>query len=243
MLMKFPTIVGSMRRRILVNYRVDPDVIQRLLPARFRPKLHAGRAVAGICLIRLEHIRPKMLPEIVGINSENTAHRIAVLWDDDSGNIREGVFIPRRDTDSTLNHLLGGRVFPGEHHKAAFRIAESEVDIDITMQSRDAQVTVMVAGRVADSLPPSSIFESVSASSAFFESGRLGYSVTSNPCRLDGLVLETDEWRVQPLEITKVQSSYFAENSMFPQGSAEFDHALIMRNVVHEWHAAPDLFV
>ena len=45
-------IHGIIRRRLLVNFRVEPAVIQRLLPARFRPKVHAGHAVAGICLIR-----------------------------------------------------------------------------------------------------------------------------------------------------------------------------------------------
>ena len=56
--MRLPTIEGIIRRRILVNFRVDPQVIQSVLPSRFRPKLHQGQAIAGICLIRLEHIRP-----------------------------------------------------------------------------------------------------------------------------------------------------------------------------------------
>ncbi|MDQ3009459.1 MAG: DUF2071 domain-containing protein [Acidobacteriota bacterium] len=77
--MKLPAIEGIIRRRILVNYRVSPEVIQRLLPSRFRPKLYAGYAVAGICLIRLEHMRPQNLPAVVGISSENAAHRIAML--------------------------------------------------------------------------------------------------------------------------------------------------------------------
>ena len=113
--MKLPTIQGVIRRRILANFRVEPAVMQRQLPPRFRPKLHKGFAVAGICLIRLEHIRPQRMPEIIGLSSENAAHRVAVLWDEDNES-REGVYISRRDTDSQINHLLGGRVFPGEHH-------------------------------------------------------------------------------------------------------------------------------
>jgi hypothetical protein len=242
-MLRLPTITGLIRRRILVNFRVDPDVIRRVLPSRFRPKLHSGHAVAGVCLIRLEHIRPKMLPEFVGLSSENAAHRVAVLWNDDQGKAQEGVFIPRRDTDSNLNHLLGGRIFPGEHHKAAFTINESEGNIDFSMKSNDGAVAVAVAGHVAEALPRSSIFRSLSASSAFFESGSMGYSVTSDPCRLDGIVLDTKEWRVQPLEMANVFSSYFADESIFPPGSAKFDHALIMRNIAHEWHNAADLDV
>jgi hypothetical protein len=106
---------------MLVNFRVDPHVMQRHLPSRFRPKLHKDYAVAGICLIRLEHIRPKLFPMIAGFNSENAAHRVAVLWEDEGHQLREGVFIPRRNTNSLINHLGGGKIFPGEHHRASFK--------------------------------------------------------------------------------------------------------------------------
>src|SRR5262245_31593850 len=241
--MRLYTIEGIIRRRILVNYRVDPTAIQRLLPSRFRPKLYEGRAVAGICLIRLEHIRPKVLPAFIGINSENAAHRIAVLWDDEQGATREGVFIPRRDTNSEINHLMGGRIFPGEHNKAAFTVQESETKISFSMESRDGQVKVDLVGRTSDALPNSSVFTSLSAASSFFEPGSLGYSVTGDAHRLDGLELETKIWRVEPLTLDRVNSSFFANEERFPKGSVEFDHALIMRNIPHEWHSASDLYV
>jgi uncharacterized protein DUF2071 len=241
--MRLPTIEGTIRRRILVNYRVDPMVIRRILPSRFRPKLYEGRAIAGVCLIRLEHIRPKILPAFIGINSENAAHRIAVLWDDEQGVTREGVFIPRRDTNSEINHLMGGRIFPGEHNKAEFTVQESETEILFSMESRDGEIKVDLAGRISDALPNSSVFPSLSAASSFFETGSLGYSVTGAARRLDGIELETKEWRVEPLKIDRVDSSFFADEERFPKGSVEFDHALIMRNIAHEWHSASDLYV
>jgi hypothetical protein len=216
--------------------------MQQHLPARFRPKLHDGFAIAGICLIRLEHVRPKLLPEVVGLSSENAAHRTAVFWDD--GDVaREGVFISRRDTNSQLNHLLGGRVFPGEHHQASFEITESNSEIKLSMKSADAAVSIEIEGGKALELPPSSIFSSLAEASAFFEAGSLGYSVTGEPDRLDGLRLETEEWRVEPLEVKRVFSSYFCDEGKFPKDSIEFDHALIMRDVQHEWHSADDLYV
>jgi len=240
--MRLPTIEGIIRRRLLVNFRVDPEVIQRLLPPRFRPKLHQGKAIAGICLIRLEDIRPRMLPRIVGVSSENAAHRIAVQWDDD-GRVQEGVFIPRRDTNSQLNHLLGGHVFPGEHHKAEFNVKETDDEIALSMKSQDGDCLVEVVGKISDRLPQTSVFGSLAETSAFFEAGSLGYSVTKNAHRLDGLRLRTKEWLVEPLEMQEVYSSYFADETRFPKGSAEFDHALIMKNIAHEWHTASDLHV
>lgn len=159
--MKLPTIQGVIRRRILANFRIDPQIMQQQLPSRFRPKLHDGFAVAGICLIRLEHIRPKLVPEIIGLNSENAAHRVAVLWDE-SGITREGVFISRRDTNSQLNHLLGGRVFPGEHHQASFNITESDSEITLAMESVDAAVKVEIEGQINIQQTPTSRSQSVS---------------------------------------------------------------------------------
>ena len=119
--MYIPTLEGLIDRRLLVNYRVDPDYLQRLLPAPFRPKLIHGMGIGGICLIRLKQLRPRGLPAPLGFSSENAAHRIAVEWEE-QGQRREGVYIPRRDTASQFNTLIGGRLFPGVHHHARFEV-------------------------------------------------------------------------------------------------------------------------
>lgn len=216
--------------------------MQSQLPARFRPKLHDGFAVAGICLIRLESIRPNVFPSLIGISSENAAHRVAVSWDEE-GETREGVFISRRDTNSQLNHLLGGRIFPGEHHHATFKVSESDSEIALSIASDDSLVSVEIHGQISRELPARSIFKSLHQASSFFEGGSVGYSVTKDPNRLDGLQLVTKEWRVEPLEVDEVSSSYFSDPKKFPAGSVEFDNALIMRNVAHEWHSAADLYI
>jgi hypothetical protein len=240
--MKVPNVHGVIRRRLLVNFRVDPDVMQRVLPSPFQPKLHRGKAIAGICLIRLEQIRPKRFPKMLGVSSENAAHRVAVTWKED-GASKEGVYIPRRDTGSLVNQLAGGRIFPGEHHRAHFRVAEAGDRIELHMVSSDRSVAVDVAGSVASELPRISSFASVEEASAFFEPGSLGYSATSGGKRLDGIVLKTFSWKVEPLAVEYARSSFFSDTSRFPPGAVEFDCALIMRNIEHEWHTASEMYV
>lgn len=240
--MKLPIIQGLIRRRLLINFRVDPEVMQRQLPSRFTPKLQRGWALAGICLIRLEEIRPRHLPDFLGVTSENGAHRIAVCWEE-AGQAREGVFIPRRDTSSLLNHFAGGRLFPGEHHHAEFDVQDDGEAIALSMRAKDDGVTVEVRGRTAPALPPSSVFASLEEASAFFASGSVGYSVTREQARLDGIKLATETWRIAPLQVDHVRSSYFADESRFPPGSVEFDCGLVMRDIPHEWQSEPDLYV
>lgn len=239
---KVPVIRGLIKRRLLINFRVDPAVMKRQLPPRFAPKLQDGHAVAGICLIRLEDIRPRRLPAALGVSSENAAHRVAVTWTDDAGRPAEGVFIPRRDTGSALNALAGGRLFPGEHHRSRFEVKDEGGRIDLEMRSRDGAVTVRVKARAAKALPPVSCFRSLEQASGFFQGGALGYSVTGEPGRLDGIELRTDRWNIEPLEVEEAYSSWFLDESRFPKGSVVFDCGLVMRDTGHEWHATEDLY-
>lgn len=238
--MRVPVVRGVIDRRVLVNFRVEPSVLQRVLPAPFRPKLAHGRGIAGVCLIRLAQIRPRLLPSFLGISSENAAHRVAVEWDSTEGP-QDGVYIPRRDTSSRLNVMAGGRVFPGEHNLARFDVREEGNAVSISLRSSDGKTTLAVEGTVTDHLPNTSIFPSLAEASAFFERGAMGYSATSRPGEFDGLELRTFEWRTEPLRVTGVTSSFFDDTDLFPPGSVEFDCALLMRKIDHEWHGREPL--
>lgn len=217
--------------------------MQRHLPDPFHPTVVNGVAIAGICLIRLEQIRPKGIGWPIGLASENAAHRVAVSWTGADGTRQEGVFIPRRDTNSVANHLAGGRVFPGEHHLASFDAKHENDTIRLQMRSNDGAVSVDLAGRVAPDLPATSVFASLDDASAFFERGCVGYSATKDGTRCDGLMLATSEWRVRALSMDHVYSSYFSDGHLFPPGNVEFDCSLIMEDVPHEWVPLPSMAV
>jgi hypothetical protein len=235
---QIPIMEGLIRRRLLVNFRADPEAVQRLLPKRFRPKLHAGHAIIGICLIRLERIRPRWLPLPWGMASENGAHRIAVEWSE-AEDLREGVYIARRDSGSWLNHLVGGRLFPGVHHLARFQVSDRDGRIDLHMRTTDGDVTVDVIGHETDALTAGSCFADITESSRFFEGGSVGWSPGRDAGILDGLRLQTLRWNVRPLAVEEAFSSWFADH--LPTGSFEFDHALLMRDIPHEWHQEPQI--
>ena len=235
--MRMPVIQGIIRRRVLANFSADPAVVANMLPAPLRPKLLNHRAMVGVCLIRLEQLRPRHVPAALGISSENAAHRMAVTWVEKDGRSREAVYIPRRDTSSLANRLAGGRLFPGEHHRAEFIVKDDGVAVDLAMHSEDGQANVSVRGASTGSLD-SWLFSSLDEASEFFRGGSLGYSARKDGRCLDGITLHTDEWKVLPMRVEHIRSSFFEG---FPAGSVEFDCALVMRDVPHEWHSEPDL--
>jgi hypothetical protein len=89
-------------------------------------------------------------------------------------------------------------------------------------------------------LPGNSIFTSLAEASKFFETGSTGYSAAKDGKHLDGLILETKKWRVDAIDLEFVRSSFYENETVFPKGKVEFDHALVMRDIKHEWHSAPN---
>jgi hypothetical protein len=237
---RIPIIRGIIDRRILVNYRVDPAVLTKVLPKPFQPKLVNGWGMAGVCLIRLKQVRPRRLPGFLGISSENAAHRIAVEWEQ-GGEFHEGVFIPRRDTSSRFNTLVGGRLFPGVHHHARFQVEEREGHYRVALDSDDDRTHLVVEGHVCSGLPKGSVFRSLQEASDFFQRGSLGYSVTEKPGEFDGLELRSFNWQVQALAVEKAESSFFEDQTLLPPGSVALDCALLMRGIEHEWHGKDQL--
>jgi hypothetical protein len=231
--MNVPTMVGTIDRRILINYQVEKEVLKKFLPWPFSPKLVHNKGIAGICLIRLKNIRPKGVPLKMGISSENGAHRIAVQWQE-KGVTKEGVYIPRRDTSSRLNSIAGGRIFPGVHHLANFDVKETGSEYNIEFNSNDGTY-LSVRAETTDDWSQESVFETQTCASDFFKNGSVGYSPDKIGESFDGLELRTNKWEVLPLKVSFVKSSFFENESVFPAGTVIFDNALLMTNIDHEW--------
>jgi hypothetical protein len=232
-------VVGTIDRRILVSYRIDPGLVAQCLPAPFRPTLRAGVAVGGVCLIRFTGLRPSPAPQALGITTENVAHRFAVEWDGPTGT-ETGVFVPRRDTSSRLSALLGGRAFPGPMAHGRFHVDEDVDHFHVRYRSDDGAVGIEVRAAVAGRLPEGSLFDTLDDASEFFRRDNVGYSPATGGGSCDGVELRTTEWNVRALEIASMHSSWFDDESRFPPGSIELDSALVMRGIPARWVALDD---
>lgn len=232
--MRAPVLSATIERRLLVNYRVDADVLGSILPSCFRPATVRGVGVAGICLIRLGKIRPSGLPPAVGLSAENGAHRVAVEWDTPDGPV-QGVYIPRRDTSSRLIALLGGRLFPGWHHRADFDVDERDGHYRVALESHDREVSVAVSARRAEAPMAGSLFTTTEEASSFFRCAPVGYAATSSRGVFDGVELGTCGWGIEPLVVEEARSSFFDDPDRFPLGTATLDSAFLMERVDTTW--------
>jgi hypothetical protein len=227
-----PTLKGNLDRRILVNYRLDPEVMARHLPAPFRPQIINGYGMGGICLIRMSGIGPKVLPFPVVSTTENGALRFAVEWDAEEGR-RSGVYIPARYTTSRLAAWAGTRCFPGRHYVAKFRVHEADDRYEVSFDS--PHLNMSVAARAVRTFTGSRVFSALDEASAFFQNGADGYSEALKRGTFDGVALKIMNWKVSPLEVERLSCDYFSDTDRYPAGSAEFDNALLMRGLRNEF--------
>jgi hypothetical protein len=223
----------TIERRLLVNYRIDPETVMRLLPAPFRPQLVSGWAVGGVCFIRLAGLRPVHVPAAFGSRTENVAHRFAVEWDDDKGT-HVGVFVPRRDTSSPITAFAGDKLLPGAYHLARFTVQEQGSELRIGVESRDGTLALAVSAHESSSLG-GELFDSLEAALTFFRKGSLGFSPSGAGTRLAGVRLVSECWDGRPVSVGGMASSMFDDKTVFPNGSCTLDSALVMRNLPVRW--------
>jgi hypothetical protein len=234
--MRLPELAGVIERRLLVSYAVDPAIVEELLPAGLRPHLVQGKAVAGVCLIRMGALRPAFLKLPVGWRGENAAQRIAVEYEDASGTLRTGVYVPERFSSSYLPVLAGGRFFPGRQRKATFSVAEGPGLIAVGFQADGEESTaVSVAVEPAQTFT-SALFPNLESVSAFYRESAVAWSPgLEATAPAEGLELSTDAWAVRPAHVIDLQNSWL---DGFSAAEVTFDHALIMQQVPVQWRQA-----
>lgn len=123
---------------------------------------------------------------------------------------------------------------------AKFNVEEVDGNYAISFKSSD-NTSITIEAKKSESFNPNSIFQNLSTVSDFFENGRVGYS-PNGKTKFDGMWLKTDQWKVEALEVKSVSSSFFDNENDFPKESVQFDNALLMTNVEHEWHSVENKY-
>jgi len=174
-------------------------------------------------------------PSAIGLQTENVAHRFAVEWDDPTGT-KVGVYVPRRDSDSWVTAVGGGRIFPAKHRRARFAVEERELEISIVVTSLDRQLRLGVKAWPADEIG-GGLFNSTEEAIDFFRRGCLGLSPQGSG--LSAVRLQCERWTATPMSVQFMSSSLFEDLLQFPQGTCELDGALLMRDLPARWIPEP----
>ena len=125
-----------------------------------------------------------------------------------------------------------GSVFPGVHQLSEFDVDETDGNFNIKV-TNNGETLIDIKARQTDLFNASSVFKNLETASGFFKNGAVGFS--PNKIDFDGLELKTQQWQIQPLQVSYVKSHFFENESNFPKGTVIFDNALLMQNIDHTW--------
>lgn len=229
----FQTFTGVMARRLLVNWRVPAEIAARVLPGKVRPTLVKGWAIAGLCLVRLERMRPTGLPGILGMASENMAIRMGAEWDTPEG-MRRGVIIFRRDTGSWANSVVAGRAGYGVHHRGTFAVEEAAGRTEVSVRGEGDAHRAHVVVRDSARVTAGSLFANIDEAGRFFRGGECGYAQGRRRGVWEGARLRLHRWDLRPMAVDAAYSSYI---DVLFGGAAAVDSAFVMRGIGHTWQA------
>ena len=232
-------VIGVIGRRLLVNATVDADLVRPLLPpgVTASPPGPAGdgRALVGICLLRVRDLRPAGLPTALGRSFDGFAHRIAVTRGDGS----PGVHIVRRETADRLARAVGGRLFPGTH--GAIDVEPMADDLRVEARGRGGPALVV---DVVDEPPPSGSTPSVlgddDAASRFFAAATEATSPSRRTGRYEALHMDAAPFSVRAVRVREVVLDRLAwALGNLPPSALRFDSAFLVRDVPVRFLPAP----
>jgi hypothetical protein len=198
------TVLGTLRRRLLVNAVVDPDEAAGRLPPGLRPHVVGTGTVVGCCLLDIEHLRPARVPAALGITTRAAAHRISAEWESDDGEHVVGVYVPERRTDSGLAVALGGRWFPGVHRPADVILRATAAGFEWSVQGGDFAVSTTV--RIPEHSTSDLTCDSVAGTC-------IGANVGLSPNHvgaLEGARMEPTRRAARAVEIDALESTFIA---------------------------------
>ncbi len=221
-----PRFVGDVEGRVLLNYRVDVEELEAVLPEAFHPvEVDDGVGVGGVCASTIRDLRPGAAPEALSVSTVNTSHRIAVVWKEDD-DVRRGSYVTRRDVAGRLKALAGGAVLPG-----VVRPARITVDVNadggryyVRADCRDE--FVRLRADESNALDDESLFSQPGDVLDVYEDEEVAYS--GSPGSFESVRSGCIDSNLRPLKVEKARSSFFEKMG------GEFDSALAQVEGEHE---------
>jgi predicted DCC family thiol-disulfide oxidoreductase YuxK len=104
----------TFRNCFLVNFRMEPEVLQRVLPRGLTPDVIHGKAFLSVVVADLEDMRLGFLPRALGTTFTQVVHRAIVRSPDGE----RGVYFVRSDADS-VPMSFAGNLFSNFHFNMA----------------------------------------------------------------------------------------------------------------------------
>lgn len=221
-----PAVRADMRERFVVTMRVPSGAMARVLPARLRPQLVAGHAIATFCVLDLRNITVAPLPTVAGWQSRSCAERLGVL--DEAG---PAVFVDERLTSSRVGSAFTHLGFSAPHRLVDLEVAKDARRARITAASASTSLFEASLHRGGDL--GGSVFDDVAAFAAFLAAGVRSYGPSRRRGRLTVVDLAKADSTYEPLRVESLAGGF--ADRWAAVGGGEIDSAFRTVDADYEW--------
>lgn len=196
---------------LFMHWRVDPNLIRRLIPAGLELDTHDGSAWAGVVPFRMSGVRPRWIPPIPGVSALPELNVRTYVTNDG----KPGVWFFSLDAGSALAVAAARRWFYLPYFRAQFSINKAS-DGTIDYRSRRTHRNAPAAELRMSYKPLGAVFHA--------QPGTIEYFLTERYClyafggnRIFCCEIEHPPWPLQPAEAqVKVNTMAAASAILLP---------------------------
>jgi len=171
------TMVGTLDRCWLFTFQTPESEAIRLLPDPLRPVTRAGLAFWNIVVSHVRAMRPKGMPQWLGVSYWHVAYRLYASFVTPGGETMEGLWFARSECDSRLMALAGNLATDYRFHTARITVDQDDAAVGIEIGSSDARSSARICRAAEPALPPCSAFGSIEEAASFLKYKPFGLSV------------------------------------------------------------------
>jgi hypothetical protein len=220
--------------RIVAFFRVDPARIEIPLPAKTQLHRVADRAIGGFAMTRRAVMGSYLVPAPL-IRRERVVHFLYAERPESQG-AQPGAIVLRCDTSSRLDAWIGRSWrWRRRRHHARFHIAASADQIDVRCDSDDRRMHMLLRARPMATPPAQSILRSKAQVFRLLR-GDLHLLHPPGPASRGaaaGRLLSPSQ--LIPLQVERLEATFFRDPDRFAEGAVEFDSAYMIRDEEMVW--------
>lgn len=227
------------KRCFLVNFAIDPNVIQSLLPAPLVPDLYRDRAFLSIVIADMEQMRPAFLPSVFGITYNQVVYRVMVRCQGE-----RGVYFIRSDADNRFMCMMGNLMtfFKFHHSSMSFKTEGGNIHFDLMAgKNHEADIhAVFETGRASHTMPATSRFKTVEEAQPFIVEQYAAYAVPQ-PNVITRVRIQRSAWDIKVVNDLRSEYQFMQIYAPFSPANTQLDSIFYVENIPYYWYTLEKL--
>ena len=231
-------MTGTVVRRFLISYPVSPDVLSGHLPPGAECATHDGFAWVSACFVRMDDMRPNILPRFVGMGFNYLIHRTRARLPFPDGKLREAVLVLQPNINRPLLSSFGSLLTGVGFRNRQIDFTEDEDNWRIRMISQgellyDAEIS---KSSCSESITTESRFTTVPEADKFLLGVSFGGQWVKGQKNLKLLPETHDPWTTRACTCTTHKNQFLESLGV---DAIDADHAITMTQIPHYFGITP----